>query len=319
MTLAKPSESSANALPTVVITERRPSPVPPYVGNVPPRAMMPANGWNGAYVPPNGFTPFYPPNVMIPGMVGPPQAAENAFPARAPPQDSKSKDKSVVVKKATPAKKKKRTKKQKGEPKRPRSAYHFFFQEEYPKVRKSLFETKANDENGGSPNLFDSSVMKIVVQRWKELDSLRLLQYKAKAKVDEIRFKKEMNEFLEKKASSEENVPPPTDSTMEPIFPSPVAVGFFPPNQPNHPAAAFSPYAGTRPISKYWLEERARSFVPISAPSMMGGTMNDAPVGAPPVKDSTTEQSASDGNLDPVSSDDKVDVASSFEITFGVM
>jgi hypothetical protein len=126
-----------------------------------------------------------------------------------PTSDEKSKDK-LPVKRRRASKKKPKDK-----PKRPLSAYNFFFKEEREKILKQVQgeETVKSDGDDGEDSISDEVLSrlkkeggkvsfeemgKLIGQRWKNIDKDRLEQYSALASEDTERYKKEMEAYVER-------------------------------------------------------------------------------------------------------------------------
>lgn len=99
---------------------------------------------------------------------------------------------------------KKPKRKERGSPKRPLSAYNLFFRDERSKILKALKKQKEecpeskqeDDKKIGFENL-----TKIIAQRWHDLSPDRSEYYKALATKDRVRYRTEMDVFIKKKAS----------------------------------------------------------------------------------------------------------------------
>jgi len=138
----------------------------------------------------------------------------------------KSKEKSPAVSVKRPTKKKPKDK-----PKRPLSAYNFFFKEEREKILK-VVQAKNPEKADNDPESEDyldeeavgklrkeggrvsfEEMGKLIGQRWKNIDPDRLAKYSELASVDTERYKKEMTSYngrQEAKMRSEALKPQPT-------------------------------------------------------------------------------------------------------------
>jgi HMG (high mobility group) box len=148
---------------------------------------------------------------------------------------SMDKDKTLAAKRPT-------KKKPKDKPKRPLSAYNFFFKEEREKILKVVLaedpSTVDNDPNsedyldddqlrrlrkeGGKVSFEEMG--KLIGQRWKNIDPDRLTRFSELASEDTERYKKEMQTYngrQEAKMRSEALKPPPTFSSRQDMSKAP--------------------------------------------------------------------------------------------------
>lgn len=144
--------------------------------------------------------------------------------------DTKSKDKiPAMVKRPT-------KKKPKDKPKRPLSAYNFFFKEEREKILKVVLaeDPEKVDNSPDADDFLDEEALrklrkeggkvsfeemgKIIGQRWKNIDPDRLTKYSELAAEDTERYKKEMQTYngrQEAKMRSEALKPPTADPSRQ--------------------------------------------------------------------------------------------------------
>jgi hypothetical protein len=143
-------------------------------------------------------------------------------PGEAPTTKAKAKMASTVIKRPT-------KKKPKDKPKRPLSAYNFFFKEEREKILKVVLaedDGKVENEKGSEDYLDDDALGrlrkeggkvsfeemgKLIGQRWKNINPDRLTRYSELAAEDTERYKKEMQSYngrQEAKMRSEALKPP---------------------------------------------------------------------------------------------------------------
>jgi hypothetical protein len=143
-------------------------------------------------------------------------------PGEAPTTKAKGKMASTVIKRPT-------KKKPKDKPKRPLSAYNFFFKEEREKILKVVLAEdpeKIDNEKGNEDYLDDDALGrlrkeggkvsfeemgKLIGQRWKNINPDRLTRYSELAAEDTERYKKEMQSYngrQEAKMRSEALKPP---------------------------------------------------------------------------------------------------------------
>lgn len=126
-----------------------------------------------------------------------------------PSSDGKSKDK-LPVKRARAPKRKPKDK-----PKRPLSAYNYFFKDEREKILKLVQDEEPVKSHGddGEDSISDEVLSrlkreggkvsfeemgKLIGQRWKKIDPDRLAQFSALASEDTERYKKEMEAYVER-------------------------------------------------------------------------------------------------------------------------
>ena len=126
-------------------------------------------------------------------------------------KDKLSKDDTTSKKRKKPGRKKKRE----GAPKRPMSAYNFFFQEErkrlldaLPKQDDGLQEKKRRDRSPHNKISF-SALGKTIGKNWKQVGSIEMARYEELAERDTDRYLREMNVF-EAKEQQEAAVGLPT-------------------------------------------------------------------------------------------------------------
>lgn len=152
--------------------------------------------------------------------------------------------------------KKPRKKKPKDKPKRPLSAYNYFFREEREKITKFLLnqddsygveagldpeKTRALMTDKGKVKF--EEVGKLIGKRWKDLnenhsDGARVKRYTSLAETDGARYKQEIREYNENK-SNEVEPPPAPEWNSKQDYPrgSPT-----PGSQPNEPSSSGSSY-----------------------------------------------------------------------------
>lgn len=132
-------------------------------------------------------------------------------------------------------------KKPKDKPKRPLSAYNFFFKEEREKILKVVLSEDATDTVNApdSEDYIDDNTLgrlrkeggkvsfeemgKLIGQRWKNLQPDRLTKYSELAAEDTDRYKKEMQGYngrQEAKMRSEALKPPPSSNYQGPPEPA---------------------------------------------------------------------------------------------------
>ena len=78
-------------------------------------------------------------------------------------------------------------------PKRPMSAYNFFFREERANILSESTKT-GEGEGDGEPTSFED-IGRIIGQRWRAIDPEELAKYKEMAKKDSDRYRDEMKNF----------------------------------------------------------------------------------------------------------------------------
>jgi len=165
-------------------------------------------------------------------------------------------------KKVVSATKRPTKKKPKDKPKRPLSAYNYFFKEEREKILKTLLGDEANNPEDSPDHINDEQVKKLkkdggkvsfeemgklIGQRWKAISQDRLTKYTALAASDTERYKKEMecyNGRREERLREEPTwdgrhdhmyAPPPHMQGRGPMPPGPMGQ---PPRYPSDPSVA---------------------------------------------------------------------------------
>lgn len=148
--------------------------------------------------------------------------------------------------------------KPKDKPKRPLSAYNFFFKEERIKVIKAVNCEEGVDPKDIDPELTDELIQnlrkddgkvsfeemgKLIGHRWKEINSERLAHYSALAQSDTERYKKEMETYNERREEIRNEA---KRSAVPEIHYSPHAHGraMMPPHMQRYPDMPGPPHAG---------------------------------------------------------------------------
>ena len=121
----------------------------------------------------------------------------------------------VKPKSKKPARKMRSRKKPRDHPKRPLSAYNFFFKDERIKIVEALTDDKKPEGNLENEDIIDDEMLarlkkedgkvsfeelgKLIGQRWKTVDPARLARYSEMARSDGERYKREMIQYNQRK------------------------------------------------------------------------------------------------------------------------
>lgn len=159
--------------------------------------------------------------------------------------------------------KKPRKKKPKDKPKRPLSAYNYFFREEREKITKFLLN---QDDSYGVEAGLDpertrdlmtekgkvkfEEVGKLIGKRWKDLnenhaDGPRVKRYSSLAETDGARYKQEIREYNENKSNEIEADPVP-DWNSKQEYPRGSPIPGAPGNESSHPGSAYASSYGRK-------------------------------------------------------------------------
>ena len=105
-------------------------------------------------------------------------------------------------------------------PKRPRTAYNYFFQDERQKLLQNLPEPARGKRKGrGHGKIAFADMAKVISAKWKVIDSERMIYYANSSNHDKFRYRQQMEEYKEaqrEQQSCEEAAANSMDSILEP-------------------------------------------------------------------------------------------------------
>jgi len=177
-------------------------------------------------------------------------------------------------KKAASATKRPTKKKPKDKPKRPLSAYNYFFKEEREKILRTLLgeDVDGNSKEGNPDHIDDEQekrlkkeggkvsfeeMGKLIGQRWKAINPERLAKYTALAASDTERYKKEMEIYNGRREERLREEPVWGDGRADHMYPphhmqgrGPMPPGVMGPHGTRY-AGDMSSGSGTGPVSMY--------------------------------------------------------------------
>ena len=124
-------------------------------------------------------------------------------------------------------------KKPKDKPKRPLSAYNFFFKEERGRILEGLGDAKPHDKLG-----FES-LAKVIGKRWQDLSTEDMAEYQKKAEASTVQYRKALTEWQANQTTSGLDTTPRNTIT-------PQKTNRQKHNTPKRPQSAFLAYANSR-------------------------------------------------------------------------